>query len=270
MKTARLLFVSAGVNLVLIGLVAGVILSGHWPQSRIASEGKIENPSVRSPAVRDEPFARPLPPGSARQKDSPVALPQARQAAIAYPPPRETISSSPPPRVASLPPSRSQSAAATSISSGVSSSAPPATVPQGASRAVVQGTAATGGAPASFSALPSGPSSAGQPLNFPSGSEAVTPVAGPAPASLTGDIDPSDPGNSFAANGQRVSVENAETLPNGDQAMDFSVAPDEASLSKDSSGEWSTGFTYEQELFRAKWGWAAFSEAQRAAWELSR
>jgi hypothetical protein len=104
-------------------------------------------------------------------------------------------------------------------------------------------------------------------------------------------IDYSSPGNSVAFNGQRVAIKSTEHNSNdtGDALNLVAVAEppqnspaasaDDTSQSTPSSKKASlsngsilttanqSGFTYEEELFRSKWGWDAFNEARKFARE---
>jgi hypothetical protein len=116
--------------------------------------------------------------------------------------------------------------------------------------------------------------SSGVPPNSSGGSAgAVNPVV----------LDPSIPGNSFTFRGNQVALESMQPSSDGN-ATDLSLAVTPLNSSqnaarnsaaadplkngaKNPSGSRSRGrgFTLEEERFRTKWGWAAFSEAQSAA-----
>lgn len=106
------------------------------------------------------------------------------------------------------------------------------------------------------------------------------------PAPILQQIDPNAPGNSFSVGSQLVSVEGVQTSP-GTTALDVGISgsvngtsslsatrdsktapPSPASYSGLPSyrrSQLTGGFTYEEELFRSKWGWNAFNEAQKTA-----
>lgn len=108
---------------------------------------------------------------------------------------------------------------------------------------------------------------------------------------LTSNVNPVALGNSFTHNGQRISVADVSHSPGGEVAgIDLQSAPEssatarnqqqassktpsanrqQASNKKPSSNRqksakspYKTGLTYEEELFRTKWGWDAFAQAQ--------
>jgi hypothetical protein len=92
-------------------------------------------------------------------------------------------------------------------------------------------------------------------------------------------VHPSGPGNQLVVQGQRVTVDgivkgadgrpvNLEVSVDPVAASPVSVAADpRRSASHSSRMVRSGGLTYEEELFRTKWGWAAFDAARRAAME---
>lgn len=113
----------------------------------------------------------------------------------------------------------------------------------------------------SFRTPASGESYFAPPVTIPNVSVApAAPV--PLQAPSTGPSDSAAPGDSFAQNGQRITVEETETLPDGEEVLNVSVTDDEGPRTAFSS---KTGFTREQELFRTKWGWEAFDQAGRNA-----
>ncbi len=94
-------------------------------------------------------------------------------------------------------------------------------------------------------------------------------------------VDPSLPGNFLVANGQQVSIQQMITGgPVKGMALDVvvtSVAEEDASAQSkphavpDQTSLPRAGFTYEQQLFRSKWGWAAYDAANRATtWDLQK
>lgn len=110
-----------------------------------------------------------------------------------------------------------------------------------------------------------------------------TSSAGNSGAEVSAVLDSAVPGNSFTFNGNQVALESAQTSPDGNSTdLSLAVTPlsdsqkagtgssaDNSSKngSKNSSGPRLKGrlFTLEEERFRTKWGWTAFSEAQSAA-----
>jgi len=92
-------------------------------------------------------------------------------------------------------------------------------------------------------------------------------------------VDPSAPGNSLTSNGQRLMVDAyASTAEGSELELDVVIEPDASStVLEHSEGEVPNerearrgmvatgGLTYEEELFRTKWGWAAFNKIQQAA-----
>jgi hypothetical protein len=74
--------------------------------------------------------------------------------------------------------------------------------------------------------------------------------------------DPLSPGNTLTLNGLRVGIERATFSTDG-TALDVVFTP--APGGSDPGEIIPSGLTYEQELFRTKWGWAAFEHVQRAA-----
>ncbi|MDB6007305.1 MAG: hypothetical protein JWR15_4292 [Prosthecobacter sp.] len=95
-------------------------------------------------------------------------------------------------------------------------------------------------------------------------------------------VDPDLPGNFLVANGLRVAIQQKVTGSNGSGvALDVVITPvvdtvgtspsaqDGSDVAQNQTGRGRTGFTYEQELFRSKWGWAAYNAANRGArWNL--
>ena len=97
---------------------------------------------------------------------------------------------------------------------------------------------------------------------------------------LTSSVNPGALGNSFTHNGQRVSVADVSHSASGEVAgIDFQSAPESSAAArnqqqapagktsvnrqkKSSKSPYKTGLTYEEELFRTKWGWDAFAQAQ--------
>lgn len=66
----------------------------------------------------------------------------------------------------------------------------------------------------------------------------------------------SSPGNSLSHQGQRITVEEAEA-----DSLEISINPDPFTPGKNSN----SGLSYEDQLFRTKWGWQAYDQARAAA-----
>ena len=96
---------------------------------------------------------------------------------------------------------------------------------------------------------------------------------------LTSSVNPAALGNSFVHNGERISVADVSHSPSGEVAgIDLQSASESAATAKNqrrasnkkpganrqksSSSPYKWGLTYEEELFRTKWGWDAFAQAQ--------
>ncbi len=86
-------------------------------------------------------------------------------------------------------------------------------------------------------------------------------------------IDPTQPGNSFAESGVRVAVEGQQQGGEA-AALDITLSLDAEAADQETTEAAAPrisshnpyrrgGFTREEELFRAKWGWAAFDRVQR-------
>lgn len=77
--------------------------------------------------------------------------------------------------------------------------------------------------------------------------------------------DPSARGNAFVIDGSQISVETTSSPETG-SAVDLVITSlDNAQRSTSPGPRESGGLTQEQQAFRAKWGWAVFDQAQRAA-----
>ncbi|MCK9588463.1 MAG: hypothetical protein WC076_04945 [Terrimicrobiaceae bacterium] len=95
-----------------------------------------------------------------------------------------------------------------------------------------------------------------------------TSQAGDQQASPITAVNPDAPGNAISSEGQTVAVEGTELLDDGSTALDLAVSPaDTTMLDAKAEGKWPRGFTHEEQLFRAKWGWSAFDQAQKIAAE---
>jgi hypothetical protein len=94
--------------------------------------------------------------------------------------------------------------------------------------------------------------------------EALSPV-GPTP------VDANAPGNSFASGNSRVGVDFVDPRADGSMVLDLIVVPSsEAPPAKTSRRSVvAGGFTLEEELFRARWGWGAYEEAAKLATDFS-
>jgi hypothetical protein len=96
---------------------------------------------------------------------------------------------------------------------------------------------------------------------------------------LTSTVNPVALGNSFSHDGQRISVAGVSHSADGEVAgVDLQSAPESAATAQDqqqasnkkpnasrqksSNSPYKWGLTYEEELFRTKWGWDAFAQAQ--------
>jgi hypothetical protein len=87
--------------------------------------------------------------------------------------------------------------------------------------------------------------------------------AGPTPVNVNA------PGNSLASGSSRVGVDSVEPMADGSMALDLVVVPSsETSPAKNSV--LAGGFTLEEEIFRARWGWSGYEEAGKLAREASR
>ncbi|MDB6153470.1 MAG: hypothetical protein JWL90_1923 [Chthoniobacteraceae bacterium] len=92
-------------------------------------------------------------------------------------------------------------------------------------------------------------------------------------------VDPTAPGTSMAVGGNRVTVENVVLSPEGKNVgLDLVIEPESAQVSAEVSAgsslkRWrernkkTGGFTEEEALFRMRWGWEAFAQAERNAAE---
>ncbi|MDB6170717.1 MAG: hypothetical protein JWL59_28 [Chthoniobacteraceae bacterium] len=92
-------------------------------------------------------------------------------------------------------------------------------------------------------------------------------------------VDAAAPGSSMAVGGNRVTVENVVLSPEGKNVgLDLVIEPEFAQVSAEVSAgsslkRWrernkkTGGFTEEEALFRMRWGWEAFAQAERNAAE---
>ncbi len=78
--------------------------------------------------------------------------------------------------------------------------------------------------------------------------------------------DPSATGNQLVAHDLLVEVTGSETTPEG---ISLHVELSDLPAPRPPTFDWSkgNGFTIEEELFRAKWGWEAYDRVQRAAFQ---
>jgi hypothetical protein len=100
---------------------------------------------------------------------------------------------------------------------------------------------------------------------------------------LTSEVVSTAPGNYVISNGQRVAVESTGPSPEGNpnKQLNVVITPEPSASEAPASGKVPMAnstlpdsgasanelFTHDQELFRAKWGWAAYDQARRTAWE---
>ena len=77
-------------------------------------------------------------------------------------------------------------------------------------------------------------------------------------------IDPDAPGNSLTIDGRRAGVERL-SVSSGTTALELVIASSGEALSRKQAD--APGFSYEEELFRTKWGWTAFEKTGRAVRE---
>jgi hypothetical protein len=92
--------------------------------------------------------------------------------------------------------------------------------------------------------------------------EAFIPV-GPTPVNVNA------PGNSLASGSSRVGVDSVEPMADGSMALGLIVAPSSESPPAKNS-VLAGGFTLEEEIFRARWGWSGYEEAGKLARDASR
>jgi hypothetical protein len=76
--------------------------------------------------------------------------------------------------------------------------------------------------------------------------------------------DPGAPGNHLTIDGKRAGIERL-TVASGTPALDLVIS--QAGTAPAVDQESPSGFTYDEELFRTKWGWAAFEQVRRAGRE---
>lgn len=84
------------------------------------------------------------------------------------------------------------------------------------------------------------------------------------------EIDPTLPGHSVSGSGYNIGVERTLILPGGTQiSTDVVITPDVSAAVapawSDAYNRIGQGFTEEELIFRAKWGWAAHDAALRLA-----
>lgn len=123
---------------------------------------------------------------------------------------------------------------------------------------------------ASGAALPAAENPGSRSLFFPGAASAhASVVTAQDFTTAEGGLDPNAPGNSVALGNVRVSVE-AYTVAEDEVALDMVIekaaggAPATFNRSTDPR-QLLEGFSYEEELFRMKWGWAAFDTTRRIA-----
>ncbi len=76
-------------------------------------------------------------------------------------------------------------------------------------------------------------------------------------------LDPAQPGHSLTTGNSRVEVEGLTVSP-GETKLDAAITELRPRGAAEPATR-SAGLTYGEELFRTKWGWAAFNHARRAA-----
>lgn len=261
MKTSRLLLASLIVNVAVIGSAITYLVLNRGPQSSSnqaetqADSQRRAPASIRSAAGESHSSLQMRSAGDipSSTASSPSALP-----AVSLKP-GKTFSDS----TSSV--TQNSSSPKANSGAGISSSTTPGDVAPNRERSFSAPTYAN-----ATSALNSGSGTAGgsAPING-SGASTGGSIAAPEiisqPGSLTDDINPQAEGNNFAADGKRVALEEVEYLSDEEVALNFSVTPENEPSEKTAAGKLHAGLTYEQELFRTRWGWQAFSEAQTSA-----
>lgn len=251
MKPHFLLLPSLALNLALGGTIAGLLLSGPRGGESSRPEPPVAPSSSRAPEIsRSSPANHPSPSlafakntGADARNDAPRP-PAGSRSRGETPHPGPSLSSAPGP-------ARSTATPAPSSRAGQSTSAPE-----------------TAGAPAGFvSTAPGNSSSSFQAPASPASPAATASSAAEVSQSvgaLTDNIDPAAPGNYLQSEGQRVAVESVDVQSDDPSALNLIVTPDETPASP---GKSRNGFSYEEELFRMKWGISAFQQAQTFARE---
>lgn len=237
MKSQHLLFLSLAINLVLAGGIIGFALSRHNAPPATTAIPSAFQASETSTAARTPGL-----PGRTRQVansnsgDSPESStplsqsrpPSARPANV----PRATSSFSSPSYASSNPAPSSNSFATSS----------PASTPSSASFSEAN-SGAIGSTASGIQSLSSAPIS----------QQPTTPV--------TKAQTPSEQGNYLVSNGQVIAVESVEVQPNGESFLDLSISPDSTPKTR-SADLHRRPYTYEEELFRMRWGISAYQQAQ--------
>ncbi|MEI6323239.1 MAG: hypothetical protein WCP60_09075 [bacterium] len=117
------------------------------------------------------------------------------------------------------------------------------------------------------SSRPSSSAGYSTPAVFSAQTATATAITSPSvPAVTTTPLDPSAPGNSITADGNLVSVDGVQQSSSSSD-LSLAVSPGSGSSTK-TSGHTRSGPS-EDELFRGKWGWAAYDLAKRIAKGLS-
>lgn len=253
MKSSRVLLISLAVNALLFGSLIIYLLLDRRADRLAESAPVTEATTTRAQHPITSPSRQPAPAAH-------VSAPQARQTqtrpadlpAVTLQP-GKTFTQTAEPESSTTSPSQAASSPTQSDSNFQPESRPfsaPTT-----SSAISGGSISGGGqAPAGVAASP---------LSNNAADEVVVATAG----SMTGEIDPDGEGNNFVSNGQRVALESIEYLPDDQVALDISVTPAAGAAESKSSGTFKTGFSQEQELFRTRWGWQSFDQAQATAAE---
>ncbi len=271
MISQRLLYLSLSANLLLAGIIGGMVLS-RFPSSGTATVSQEhavnERPADFNP-VRSVSQNRPAQAEPVRQTPASIKSPASPSA-----PSNSSAAGSWQYAQSSSPATRSSSPAVSSRPSNGSSTAQ-AQLPASYSNDIGSSVSSGASIPASYGNAAI--SSSGQAVS--GGGASVNPVAleaiaptGPA-RTITGPVTPDGSGNSFTDRGQKVAVADAPAAADGSTSEDLNVivTPDPNSTATDSSssGGRPVAFTRDQDLFRAKWGWGAYGEAQRVAWDVT-
>ncbi len=69
-------------------------------------------------------------------------------------------------------------------------------------------------------------------------------------------------GNYLSSDGQRVAVEDVTFNEDGTSSMDLSLTPEDSTPAAPATRK---GYTYEEEMFRLKWGVSAYQHAKSLA-----
>lgn len=271
MISQRLVYLSLSANLLLAGVIGGMVIS-RATSSGPAATSQAQASIAESPAtlVSARPISQTRPAQAPPIAQAPAS---ARNTAHASAPGNSSGSGTWQYAQSSSPATRGASPSGNSRFSSGSSTAQ-SQLSASYSNDSGSSVGATGASiPASYGNT--GGSASGQ---VSSGGAPVNPVAldasvstGPA-RTLTGTVQPDGSGNSFTDKGQKVAVADAAAADGsatGDLNVIVSPDPNATSTDSSSTGEKAAAFTHDQDLFRAKWGWGAYGEAQRAAWDVA-